>query len=485
MKGALILSAASLICKALSALFKIPMDRYLIGPEGLAVYQSAYTIYNWMLAVGATGIPMAVSNLVADSDEDGAADIRSSALWLVTGVGIMVALLLFVFARPIAGFIGEGAPAMLAIRIMAPAIAFLGIISAYRGYFQGKGNMLPSALSQIADSLCKALIGLAICALLVPKGTNVAAAGAMAGVTLGTILGAAVMLLAGKKYITVGGRPRGTLMGRIVMMSVPVTLGAAGFACIMLADTLTVQRILTATGMSAGAAETQFGYLTRAFMIYNLPATLISAVTMSVAPANAEACRDGDKALLRTNTISALRLIFFISAPCMTGVIAFHDEIITLLFGGGSGEPLMYTGALMLLIPFTQVLSGILQATGCVWRPIIILAATVGVKTVLNFILIPAMGVAGAPFGGAIAYAVAAVGFLYLLYRHHGFGFPAGVLMRPMFAAVVAVICGRLVYGLLETGTMSLAAAIAVVAAVYLALAFLIKAVDPSMLRKK
>ncbi len=485
-RGALILSAASLLCKALSALFKIPLDRFLIGPDGLAVYQSAYSIYNWMLAVGATGIPIAVSNLVADSDETGAAGIRSSALALVTGAGALIGGLLFVFARPIAEFIGEGGSAFLGIRVMAPAIMFLGIISSYKGYFQGRGNMLPSAVSQIVDSLCKALAGLGICALMLPYGTPAAAAGAMGGVTLGTVMGASVLLIFGKKYITLRRPPSRKLMWRIVTMSVPVTLGAAGFACIMLADTLTVQRILTASGMTPGAAEVQFGYLNRAVMIYNLPATLISAVSMSVAPACAEACRNGDMELLRNNTVSALRLILFISAPCMLGVMCFPNEIISLLFGGtGGGEALMFTGLLMLLVPFTQVLSGILQATGCVWKPIWVLLFTVGLKTVLNFVFVPVMGVAGAPFGAAFAYLVGSAALVLLFYRHHGFGFPVGTVIRPLTAAGAGAVCGRLLYGLLGVGTANFLVSAAVMGAVYVVLAFLIKAVDPKTLRKK
>ncbi len=486
-RGALILSAASLLCKALSALFKIPLDRFLIGPDGLAVYQSAYSIYNWMLAVGATGIPIAVSNLVADSDEEGAAGIRSSALALVTGAGLLVGGLLFIFARPIAEFISEGGSAFLGIRVMAPGIAFLGIISSYKGYFQGRGNMLPSAVSQIADSLCKALAGLGICALMLPLGTPAAAAGAMGGVTLGSFMGAAVLLIYGKKYIDVHRRPSGRLMWRIVTMSVPVTLGAAGFACIMLADTLTVQRILTVSGLTPGAAEVQFGYLNRAVMIYNLPATLISAVSMSVAPACAEACRVGDRALLKSNTVSALRLIFFISAPCMLGVMCFSNEVISLLFGGsGGGEALLFTGLLMLLVPFTQVLSGILQATGCVWKPIWVLLFTILLKTVLNFVFVPVMGVAGAPFGAAMAYVVGSVALVLLFYRHHGFLFSVGTVLRPVAAAAVGVICGRLVYGGFFGRTdMGFLIAAAVTGAVYLVTAFLLKAVDLNMLRKK
>ncbi len=487
-KGALLLSGASLVCKALSALFKIPLDRYFIGPEGIGIYQSANTIFNWMLAVGATGIPIAVSNLVANSDEDEAAEIRASSLWLVTSLGSVVAVLLFIFAREVAGFIAasDAAPATLAIRVMSPGIALLGIISAYRGYFQGRGNMLPSAVSQISDSLCKVGIGLTMCALLLPHGVEVATAGAISGVTVGTLAGSIVMLIAGRRSIRVYKRPSLSTAKRVAMLAVPVTLGAAGFACVMLSDTLTVQNILVRMGMKLGESKAQFGYLSRAFMIYNLPATLISAVTMSVAPACAEAWKNNDKKLLRENSVSAVKLIMLISMPCMAGVVSFSKEILTLLYKSGEhNEPLMFMGALMVLIPFTQVLSGILQATGCVWKPIIILGVTVLVKTVLNFVFIPAIGIMGSTFATVIAYGISSVAFVYLFRRHMGFGFPAGAFLRPGVAAGIGAVCGRLVYKIVPGTDMGFILAAASMAVVYVLMALALGAVDLSGFKLK
>ncbi len=487
-KGALLLSGASLVCKALSALFKIPLDRYFIGPEGIGIYQSANTIFNWMLAIGATGIPIAVSNLVANSDEDEAAEIRSSSLWLVTFVGSIVAILLFVFAKNVAGFIAasEAAPAALAIRVMSPGIALLGIISAYRGYFQGRGSMLPSALSQISDSLCKVGIGLTMCALLLPHGVEVATAGAISGVTAGTLAGAVVMLAAGRRSIRVYKKPSLSTAKRVALLSIPVTLGAAGFACVMLSDTLTVQNILVRMGLKLGESKAQFGYLSRAFMVYNLPATLISAVTMSVAPACAEAWKNSDKTLLRENSVSAVKLIMLISMPCMAGVIGFSKEILTLLYKSSYHyELLMFTGALMLLIPFTQVLSGILQATGCVWKPIVILGATVLVKTVLNFVFIPAMGIMGSPFATVMAYGVSSVAFVYLFRRHMGFGFPPGAFLRPGAAAALGAVCGRLVYRAAPGSDMGFILAAGSMAVVYVLLALAFGAVNLSKLKQR
>lgn len=481
-KGAAVLSAASLIGKALSAVFKIPLDRFFIGAEGIAIYQNAYTIYNWLLAISATGIPLALSNLVAESDEEDAARLRSSAMWLVTLVCAVIAAALIILAEPIAVLItggGEG-QAAAAIRVMAVGVVFMGFSGAYKGYFQGRGDMLPSALSQIADSLCKACVGIAAAAALLPMGIEIASAGAMSGVSIGTAAGAAVLLIAGKKRIPVYKKPSLSAAKRVVLLAIPVTLGAAGFSCMMMADNFTVQRVLASNGYAQGEATLLFGHLTRCFMIYNLPATLISAITMSVAPACAEAYASDDRELLRGDAVSAFRLLMLVAAPCMLGCLGFSDEIFSLLYGesAGYGELLKFTGALMVLIPFTQVAAGILQATGCVWQPIIILGGALLIKILLNFILIPQMGITGSPLASIAAYFVACVAFLYLLRRYLKLEIPVGVFLRPLLAALGGLLFGRKIFSLIGGGTSAFIAGACVMAFIYVCLSVILGTID-------
>lgn len=485
-KGAVILSAASLLGKALSAVFKIPLDRFFIGPEGIAIYQNAYNIYNWLLAIAATGIPLAVSNLVADSSEEKAAEIRSSALWTVTSVSVLTGALLFIFAEPLAVLIAGGGSgqASASIRVMSAGVLFMGVSSAYKGYFQGRGNMLPSAVSQIADSLSKACIGLAVCAALVHKGVEIAAAGAMSGVAIGSAAGAVILLVMSRRYVSVYRKPTLSAAKRIVLLAIPVTLGTAGFSCMMMVDNFTVQNILVGSGISQSESTAMFGHLTRAFMIYNLPATLISAVTMSVAPACAEDMKNGDRALLKEHAVSSMKMLALVSAPCMIGCLGFSAQILNLLYGSSKySELLMFTGVLMALIPFTQVVSGILQATGCVWQPIAVLGAAVVVKAALNFVLIPAMGITGAPFAAIISYAVACAALLYLFRKHMGFGLTAGIFIRPLIAALAGLLCGRGIY-ILMGDLWGFIVGATVMAAVYVVLAVLFGAVDKNDLRR-
>ncbi len=57
MKGALILSIASLIAKILSAVYRIPFEN-IVGNTGFYVYQQVYPIYGIGVAFALTGFPV-------------------------------------------------------------------------------------------------------------------------------------------------------------------------------------------------------------------------------------------------------------------------------------------------------------------------------------------------------------------------------------------------------------------------------------------
>ena len=193
--GAAIMAAASMLCKILSAVFKIPLDRFFLHEDGIAVFQSASAIYNVFLAICVTGIPIALSSLIARADEKEASVLFKSTLYTVTAFCIVCASLMFVFSEKIAILLSGGGDALAspALKISALALPFLGVISASRGFFQGKSNMMPSALSQISESFIKAVLGTLVCALVVAGGISYGAAGAMAGVSLGAVSSAVIL----------------------------------------------------------------------------------------------------------------------------------------------------------------------------------------------------------------------------------------------------------------------------------------------------
>lgn len=398
--GASILAIASLLCKIMSAILKIPLDRFFLHEEGIAIYQSAYTIYNVFLAICVTGIPIALSSIIAKSEEDRAESLCKSTFAAVSIFTGIFGVLLIVFSAPLARVLSGGREplARTSLIILALSLPFMGIISSRRGYFQGKSDMRPSAISQLAESLIKVVLGIGVCSVTVKYGIEYGAAGAISGVALGAVAAAAVLEIFYRKNKK--GKEKASFSDalRVVKLSVPMTLGAFAFTGVMLADTLTVPKILAGCGMGVQERMQMMGYLTRANTVYNLPATIITAFTASAVPSVASAIATGDKVKISDNTKKVIKLIFLVSIPCMLAMVVFSKEILSLLYSSAPHWQLLaLAGVMALVMPYIQTTSALLQTFGKVWIPIAVSMGAVILKIVLNFFLVKELGIEGAP----------------------------------------------------------------------------------------
>ena len=151
LKGTAILAVAGILVKVLGAIFKIPLNA-LIGVEGLAYYSYAYHLYSLLLVIATAGLPVAISRLVSEkiavNDYTSAQRVFRISRWLMFGVGFASFLICFFGAELMAEHVYKDPGAVWPIKAIAPALIFVPVMSSYRGYFQGRQNMNPTAISQ-------------------------------------------------------------------------------------------------------------------------------------------------------------------------------------------------------------------------------------------------------------------------------------------------------------------------------------------------
>ena len=468
--GATVLAVASILCKIMSAALKIPLDRLFLHEEGIGVYQSAYSIYNVVLAFCVTGIPIALSSLIAGSDEREASSLCKSTLLFVTVITTLSGILLFVFAEPLARVLSGGGDAFAAppLRVLSVAFPFMGIISSRRGYFQGKSIMTPSGISQLAESLAKVILGIGICAMTYKMGISYGAAGAIAGVSAGAIFASLVLEISFRRAKPEKGEASFNKAWTVFKISVPMTLGAFGFTAVMLLDTVSVPQILSHIGIAEGERLKLFGYLTRANTIYNLPATVISAFTASAVPVLAFA--KGDKKALGENSVRVIKLIFLAALPCALGMILFPKELLLLIYSSQNHWGLLaLTGVTVLVIPYMQTVTAMLQTLGRVWLPIWITTGAVILKFILNIFFIKLYGIEGAVLSTALAFGLGAVLNTLLLLKITPLSGGGKVIGKLGLCALVS--CGGAkALHTFTGGTLMLLVSIGLAAVVYLLL---------------
>jgi len=197
LKGAGVLALCAIVAKLIGAVYRIPLTN-LVGAEGIGLYQMVFPLYTVLLTVSSGGLPVAISRVVSDriakGDEKGARKVLFVALVSLSIAGALLAVLLVLLRYQIAGLQGNRAAALPYLGI-AHSLFFVAIIAAFRGYYQGKQNMLPSALSQLTEQIFKLGVGLALATILLPRGLEVAVFGAMVGVSISELITAGYLAI--------------------------------------------------------------------------------------------------------------------------------------------------------------------------------------------------------------------------------------------------------------------------------------------------
>ncbi|NLY42882.1 MAG: polysaccharide biosynthesis protein [Clostridiaceae bacterium] len=475
LQGTLTLVLANAIVKIIGAVFKIPLT-YLIGPDGMGIYGAAYEIYKWLFIIATAGLPIAVSKMVSESmacdNREEAHRIFKVAFGLLSVIGIVGTSILFFGAKFFADSFGNSR-AYLAVMAMSPSLFFVALMSAYRGYFQGLQNMVPTAISEVVEALGKLVIGYLLAYLWVPKGIEYAAAGAILGVSTGSFLGAAILFIIHRFYRSknVGRRKTATvhtsryrtgsdILRYLIKIAVPITLGASVFSLTSVIDAAMIMNRLQSIGYGEREASTLYGYLSQyAVTMFNLPPTLIVAMGISIVPAISSAFAVKDMRLAKKTTESALRITLLFSLPCAIGLSVLSGPILQLVYRDTGAEKLLnILGIAVIFVSLVLVTNAILQATGRVFIPVRNMLIGGIIKVIVNYFVvgIDYINIKGAPLGTNICYFVIAMLNLISVkkYTRAEYKF-MDFVFKPVIAVASMVIAVVFTYDKLMLGTQS------------------------------
>ena len=422
--GAAVLALAVAIVKVIGAFYKIPLNRF-IGDEGFGYFNTAYDIYSVLLMISTTGLPVAMSRMISEARTLGQTRqirqiFRTSFLVFLT-IGAVGTAGMALLCRQLAALMSQE-QSWFAILCLSPAVLFICLISAERGFFQGQGNMVPTSVSQVMEALCKLIVGLTL-AYILNKTTgqmSYAAGGAILGVTLGTVVATLYLSLKRRRAMSELGEEcldptvystRDTAR-KLLSIAVPITIGAAGLQFITTIDAAVyMARLKGAAGM-AQEADRLKGIYNFCQTIFNLPCAFISPITVAAIPAITEQLTL--RRFRRANTVaeSATRVMSLVAMPCSVGLMVLAEPV-TQLLGGYTGERLALSTVLMAILglcvffnSFVLVMNAIMQAHGFVYLPVFTMIIGGIAKIIVNYILVgnPKINIVGAPIGTVICY---------------------------------------------------------------------------------
>ena len=328
--GAALLALATAIVKLIGAFYKIPL-KMIIGDQGYGYFITAYDIYTVLLMISTAGLPIAMSRMISQASSMGNYNqvrrVYATARAIFLGLGTLSTVLMMGFSHQLAAF-QKQPDAWAAIFCLGPCGLLMCIMSTYRGFFQGQGNMRPTSNSQILEAGYKLVIGLAL-AYGVMRATNSVSLAAGAA-----ILGVTVSCLVSAIYLNRQQRPAYRELPvtadvplsykktakQLLAIAVPITIGSAGLQVLTVIETnLYMGQLLTANGMSQTTADITKGIYNMTQTVFNMPCAFMVPITTSVLPAITAQLTTGNHTAARATEESAARITGLISLPLRGG----------------------------------------------------------------------------------------------------------------------------------------------------------------------
>ena len=506
LQGASILAASTIFVKLIGAVFRIPLGNILNG-EAMGYYSTSYSIFSAIYAFATAGLPAAIAKMVAEQSVRGRyRDIQklhklSVKLFLLLGIFGFLIMALFsgVFVQ-----MASNPNAWLSVVAISPAIFFCCITSAYRGYYEGFRNMIPTAVSQAAEVVAKLIFGLGCSSAVLYFGNRqfsdtgivfgkaaatadeaagiiapYASAAAIFGITLSTAVGTLYLLIRDRrekgtitqddlKYSPKAMRAK-TLMVRLLKIAIPISLGSIVVNVAQLIDTVTIigrldyafskfpeaMNALFSPYISAevfeneGAANFIYGsYSGYALSIFNLVPAFTGIFGKSALPNITAAWEAKNRKLVRINGESVIRMTSLIAIPASFGIFFLAGPILTLLFPGKVSEVavassvLSWQGISLIFLGLTTPLFAVLQGLGRVDLPPKFMLAGVIAKFAANFFLIgiPAINVNGAAAGTFSCYFIIVI--LCFIYLRKITGLPFSFVRLTIKPLIAGLLCG-------------------------------------------
>ncbi len=479
LREAVVLTVASFAVKIIGVVFKIPLTNIL--GDDIGVFNAAYSIYAMLFMLSTSGLPVAVSKLVAASNEKGrgreAKRISLLAMLAFGVIGLIFAVALIAFAPVIASSTNHAESAM-AMRVIAPSLFFICVCASVRGYFQGLRNMYPTAISQFIEAFFKLAVGLGAVyyAESLGAGTAIKAACAISGVSVGTFI-ATVYILLYRRFskkcrpnaTDASREPDGKLLSLILGVALPVTMTAAALYFSQFLDTIIIVNCLVDSGESVKTAQTLFSaYTGLSVPIYDLlPATLVFPIATSILPAisGALAVKQTDRATRLTT--QAIRVSGIIAVPCGAFLLVTGRSCISLLYGadkwtspmpmadGSMGIPLDFASDSLAILAFAvffisivSTCNSLLNAHGKAQLPFFAVLIGIAVLIVSEILMLRSpLGIHGAPMSSLVCYVIVMVIDIWFLRKYCGVRLKlAGMFARPVICGVISAGVTYLVY---------------------------------------
>jgi stage V sporulation protein B len=456
-KGAAILVAASLVTRVLGFVYKIVLSR-MIGAEGIGLFYTVFPILMFVLTLTTAGLPVAISKLVAEAlvenDRRRVRRVMTVSMITVLSLAVLFTFALFVLAPWVTQHVLTDPRAYYTVLAMTPIIMIIAISSILRGYFQGLQNMSPNAIASILEQCVRIVTVLLFAAYLLPYGIEYAAAGAMAGMVVGELVGMGYLIF---KYYSRFRLPQITseeanhpqqpfrqMLGSLLEIAVPVTLSRLVSSITYALEPILVTRCLVATGITSGVATKLYGQFSgMAISLLLLPTVFTYSLATTLVPSISEAVAAQEKKTVQRRLHQAFRITALIGFPTSAILTLFATELSGAVFNDRMVGPILAIMAPAGFLLYVQApLSGILQGLNRAGEAMVnsIIGSIAKLAAIWYLCANPKYGIYGVAWSVVIYAALVALLHFLSVSRHIGFALDLTEMSKILFATILMIV---------------------------------------------
>lgn len=511
-----ILAVASILARLIGIAYRIPMSN-MLGEEGNGIYSVAFNIYNTALIISSYSLPLAVSKLISargiKKEYKNARRIFKNAMIFAVLAGLVACLVIFFGADFFEKlYVRQGLAKPL--RVLAPTLLVVAVLGVFRGFFQGRGTMVPTAFSQVLEQIMNAIVSVAATYGFMKAhsaSAEISAYGAMGG-TLGTLSGACfglffVIFVFSLNYPTFMKRVRrdktghyetdGQQFGLLVMTIIPVVLSQTVYQLSTTIDDAMFGNLMTGRGFSEEIVGAMQGvYNSQYILLVNVPLSIATAMAASSIPSIVASHETRNRKEVCKKTASVIKFNMAIAIPSAVGMAVLAGPIMKLLFPSlvtyhDLATKLTMTGSVaVIFFAFSTITSAVLQGLDHMRVPVIHNAISLVIHIILMFVLLKFTDL------GAYVLVIGNVTFPIVVCILNGHSMRKLVkyrqdfgrsIFRPLLASAVmgavAYGCYFLLHMLTSSNALSLIISMGVAVVVYLVFLLLFRCFDEDELR--
>ena len=482
-KGSIILICANAIAKLLGAIFKIPLA-YILREDGMAVYNTAFSVYIMMLSLVTSGFPFALTKLLAEYTALGKEErirpaIRCAAA-ILSLLGASASLFMYFFAAPLAYTMREPNAAG-AIRAVSVSVFFVALGCVIKSSNEARANLLPTALSQVSEAALKLFAGFYLALEFSRISPWHAAEGAILGVSIGEIFATSLLFIMWK--FTARSLPKSgeciKELRPLACVAIPMLICGCASGLLNMAEVSVIRGALSAVRFTEDAAYSfllkysshtdvfdnlcsslcfsqdgvrkLFGaYSGYAQTVFNLPVGIIATISAAATPMFASAIAAKTSAKLARCCERVLYIVMLLAVPCCAVCLFFPDRVLLVLFGTDfSASMLASLAPSMILLCASNLLIAVLHLSGKIIEPFAAIGISLLVKIFSTAVLIriPALNIMGAGLSVCISSLVLFI-LISAVFRKN-FGFCINIIkicLAPAAASCLMILAMHIVF---------------------------------------